>query len=106
VAVPAEVRQRCRVAVVDRRHAVHEGHAGERGGDPLHGGGDAVHQVPSTRMFRNTAAALVALRATATGPSSTSPDLTAPGELKSGSQVCTSWLPTVVTPWKPSRPTR
>jgi hypothetical protein len=57
-------------------------------------------------MLRRTAAALVALRTTETGPSSTSPVLTAPAVVKSGSQVLTSGWPAIETPWKPSRPRR
>src|SRR5690606_17852206 len=81
----------------------------QRRADPgrvLDRAGIRAHQAPATVTPRSTVAAFVFFSATPTGPSSTSPVFTAPEVEKSGSQDCTSWEPTVVTPWKPSIPTR
>src|SRR5690606_30968547 len=82
VAVPPRVRDdRRTVGLGAAVLEMESGHA--RPGVALHGRDDHGHG-HCTLTFRNTAAALVAFRATATGPISTSPFFTAPAVLNSG----------------------
>ena len=84
VSVPDEVR----CVALAHADAVREDDAGDLTAIPLDRGSHG--RAHCTFTPRSTAAALVAFNATAMGPSSTSPFLTALTVVKSGSHVCTS----------------